>query len=240
MTLKIDTVLCRAGIMDNYSYIIVDEETGVSAVIDPSETKPIEEELKRLNLRPEFILNTHHHFDHTEGNLELKKMYDAKLVIPQEERNKINGGDVFVSDGEIFYVGGTKAEVISAKGHTQGHILWYFPNDKVIFTGDVLFNLCIGGLFEGTPEEMWESLQKIKKLPDDVVFYPGHEYTMHAINFALSQNKKNYDAVYQYVQNALAKIKRNQPVGPVSLSQEKLCNPYLAAETYDEFLRLFG
>lgn len=237
MTLKIETILCRAGSMDNYSYLLTDEKSNISAVIDPSEVAPIENRCKELGTIPQFLLNTHHHFDHTDANLPLKQKYGAKIVAPAAEINKISGVDIAVSDGDTFKIGESEAKIIGVAGHTLGHILYYFPQDRTLFTGDTLFNLCIGGIFEGTAEQMWESLQKIKALPDDVLFYPGHEYTVHGLQTAM-YFAKNKDAMQKYAANAIEKINRGQPVSPVLLKDEKLCNPYLAAESYEEFLNL--
>ena len=177
MSLKIYTVLCRAGSMDNYSYILIDGPSGTCAVVDPSEPAPIIAKLEQLNCRPQYILNTHHHFDHTDGNLELKNLYNAKVVGNQYDAARIPGFDIGVEPGKTFSLGTSTAEIIDVSAHTQNHILYYFKDAKALFTGDTLFNLCIGGLFEGTPEQMFAALQKIKALPDDTLFYPGHEYT---------------------------------------------------------------
>ena len=111
------------------------------------------------------------------------------------------------NDGSIFMLGDSKAKIIDVSAHTQGHILWYFPQDKALFTGDTLFNLCIGGLFEGNAEQMFAALQKIKELPDDVDFYPGHEYTINGADLAhyLNHGKPEFE---QYLQNAISKLQR--------------------------------
>ena len=145
--LKIIPILCREGKMDNYSYLIIDEKTQISAIIDPSETKPIVDACKKYNTKPSYILNTHHHFDHTDSNLEIKEIFQAKVVANQSDSQRIPGFDIGVLPKEKFKIGESSAEVIDASAHTQGHILWYFREDKALFTGDTLFNLCIGGLF---------------------------------------------------------------------------------------------
>ena len=178
--LKIEPILCRAGSMDNYAWLLIDEESGQSAVVDPSEAAPIINRCQELNVKPDYIFNTHHHYDHTDANLELKQLYSAKIVGGAADYKRIPGLDIALEDGDIFNLGESQAQIIRVDGHTIGHILWYFPEAKALFTGDTLFNLCIGGLFEGTAEMMFESLQKIKELPNDVNFYPGHEYTIHA------------------------------------------------------------
>ena len=189
--LNIYTVLCRAGTMDNYAYILHDKSSNICAVIDPSEAIPIIKKLNELKLQPTYILNTHHHFDHTDGNKELKEKYHAQIVGNIADAHRIPEFDIGVKDGETFMLGNSCAEIIDVSAHTQGHILWYFPQDKALFTGDTLFNLCIGGLFEGSVKQMYEALQKIKSLPDDVDFYPGHEYTLGGADFAHYVNNGN-------------------------------------------------
>lgn len=230
--LKVTPVLCRAGKMDNYAYLLVDEETSAAAVLDASEAEPVIAECERQGITPQFIFNTHHHFDHVEGNAEIKRRYGAKIVGSAADALRIEGMDILLEDGDIFNLGNSEARIIGADGHTIGHILWYFPKDKILFTGDTLFNLSIGGLFEGTPEQMWHSLQKIKKLPDDTVFYPGHEYTaygLHSLHGLPGQ---------RYAEKARRRLAQGLPVAPVSLGEEKICNPYLGAEDLTEFWNL--
>lgn len=230
MSLSIYPVLCNAGFMDNYAYLLVDDTTGISAVVDAAEEQAIIDFCEKKNIVPQFILTTHHHEDHTNANLALKKRYGLKIAGSAIEKNLIDDLDIPLEDGDIFKLGETQARIILAAGHTNGHILWYFEKEKALFTGDVLFNLCIGGLFEGTPEQMWQSLQKIKALPDDVRFYPGHEYT--SLTPAALQNP----AFVPYLQ-FLENCRRNNlpPVGNM-LGLEKQCNPYLKIADKDDFI----
>lgn len=234
--LKVYPILCRAGIMDNYAYLIIDEQTKTGAIIDPSEAAPIIKKCEELQIEPKYILNTHHHFDHTDANLTIKQKYNCLVVGNIKDSHRIPGFDIGVEDGKNFTIGNSKAEIIDVSAHTQGHILWYFPEDKVIFTGDTLFNLCVGGLFEGTSEEMFSALQKIKALPDDVVFYPGHEYTMHFAKeaFALAPSAE----LAEYINRAQERLSQGLPVAPVTLGIEKKCNPYLAAKNLTELKQL--
>ena len=232
--LEIIPILCRAGTMDNYAYLLIDKNTGTGAVLDASEAEPIVKECEKHKIKPLFLLNTHHHFDHVEGNRELKALYGAKIVGAVKDKDRIEGLDIGLNDGDVFKIGDSEAHIISADGHTIGHILWYFPKDKVIFTGDTLFNLSIGGLFEGTPEQMWQTLQKIKKLPDDVSFYPGHEYTAYGLGVleGISGQK--------YAQKARERLAQGKSVAPITLGEEKECNPYLKADKFDDFIRQLG
>ena len=142
-----------------------------------------------------------------------------------------------MEDGSVFALGNSIAKIIDVSAHTQGHILCYFEKDKALFTGDTLFNLCIGGLFEGTPKQMFDALSKIKNMPDDTMFYPGHEYTFHAANFAYHHNKAN-ENIIKYLTKAKNNLDMTGHVFPLTLGEEKLCNPYLKAETLDDFSNL--
>lgn len=235
--LKIYTILCRAGTMDNYSYLIQDDVSNISAIIDPSEVAPIVEKCTQLNIKPDYIFNTHHHFDHTDGNAEIKRIYGAKVVANEADKNRIPSFDIGVKAGETFALGESIAEIIDVSAHTQGHILWYFPESKVVFTGDTLFNLCVGGLFEGDAKQMFAALQKIKNLPDDTMFYPGHEYTLGGARFAYQFNHGN-QAIQDYLQIARDRLDKNLPVHPTLLGLEKQCNPYLEVSTVDELANL--
>lgn len=237
MSLRIKPVLCRAGVMDNYAYIITDEATGIAAVVDASEAEPIKIMCEALKLKPSYILTTHHHFDHVGGNAELKSLYGLKVVGPETEKSLIPELDIALKDGDDFCLGESKAQVIAAPGHTLGHVLWYFPDDKVLFTGDVLFNLCIGGIFEGTPEQMWNSLEKIKALPDDVAFYPGHEYTAGALRMAMARGQT--PALEKYLAIAYSRLTKKEAYAPITLGLEKQCNPYLMINDQEQFLQIF-
>lgn len=234
MTLQINPVLCRAGTMDNYAYILVDKETQNCAVVDASEAAPIMARCQELKVTPKYILTTHHHFDHVGGNEELKAKYALKIIGPAAEKDLIPGIDDAVNEHDTFNLGNSTARVIAAPGHTRDHILWYFAKDNILFTGDVLFNLCIGGLFEGTSQQMWESLEKIKALPNETNFYPGHEYTIHCLH-----NVLNTESGREYTAYAKQRLAQNLPVAPVSLGLEKKCNPYLQFDNPVAFAQLF-
>lgn len=222
--------------MNNYAYILNDEEQSFCAIIDASEAAPIIDFCEKNNLTPQYILTTHHHFDHVGGNRELKEKYGLKIVGSNIEKDLIEGIDLTLNDGDILNLGNKKVRAILAPGHTRGHILWFFEEDKALFTGDVLFNLCIGGLFEGTAEQMFESLKKIKSLNDNINFYPGHEYTEHCLAHALSQGG---DDIKQYAHIVIERLQKSQPASPINLGLEKKCNPYLKIDNIKTFSRLF-
>ncbi|MBR5598948.1 MAG: MBL fold metallo-hydrolase [Alphaproteobacteria bacterium] len=230
MTAKIYPVFCNQKNMANYAYIINPTNTNKAIIIDAAEAKPILTMLETLNLIPTHIITTHHHFDHVEGNLELKEKYNLTILAPNDELEKISGASVPIIANQEFILHDIKFLPISAKGHTNGHLIYYIKELEALFTGDVLFNLCVGGLFEGTAKEMFETLQKIKQLPDSTLIFPGHEYTSSCITRQMLNHKefKLYlEKLYLRQQNKLA---------PATLFEEKLFNPYLQANTFDQFL----
>ncbi|XP_059654697.1 hydroxyacylglutathione hydrolase 1, mitochondrial-like isoform X2 [Cornus florida] len=182
-TLQIELVPC---LNDNYAYLLHDVDTGTVGVIDPSEAAPIIDILSRKNHNLTYILNTHHHSDHTGGNMELKERYGAKVIGSGIDKDRIPAIDIALNDGDKWMFAGHEVLIIETPGHTQGHISFYFPGSSAIFTGDTLFSLSCGKLFEGTTEQMLSSIRKIISLPDDTNIYCGHEYTLSNSKFALS------------------------------------------------------
>lgn len=237
MSLIVEPILCLKGIMDNYAYLLIDSKSGESAIVDASETAPIVQVCAQHKQKPAFILTTHHHFDHVGANEELKHLYQAKIIASKVDAQHLSDVDICVEDGDEFMLGHSRVQVIGVPGHTHGHVMWYFPDDKMLFTGDTLFNLCIGGLFEGTPQEMWQSLQKIKSLSDDVCFYPGHEYTN--ANIRMLQLRQNA-ADRQYLELLAQKKERGKALVGIPLKLEKLCNKYLQIEDEQYFIRCFA
>jgi len=158
---------------DNYGYLLRDEVTGATAAIDTPDAKPYLDELRKRNWKLTHVLNTHHHYDHTGGNMELKNHGgdNVKIVGPANEKSKIPGIDEAVGGGDVVEFGSTKAQVIDVGGHTKGHIAYYFPNEKLVFVGDSLFALGCGKMFEGTPTQFWDSLRRLRDLPDDTLVY---------------------------------------------------------------------
>ena len=235
MSLTIQPILCNAGYMDNYAYVLTDGETSTAAIVDAAEEQAVVRFCSEHSLAPQYILTTHHHDDHTNANLALKKHFNAQVVGSAAEAEKIVGLDIALRDGDTFKIGNSTAQAVLAAGHTNGHLLWYFAKDTALFTGDALFTLCIGGLFEGTPQQMWSSLQKIKNLPDDVRFYPGHEYTCSSIGYLLKNQENPHIQEYLHF---LEDCRRRQlsPVG-IPLGLEKRCNPYLLINNEQEFIQ---
>ncbi|KAJ6991460.1 hypothetical protein NC653_019596 [Populus alba x Populus x berolinensis] len=193
-SLQIELVPC---LKDNYAYLLRDEDTGTVGVVDPSEATPVIDALSRKNWNLTYILNTHHHHDHTGGNQELKARYGAKVIGSGVDRDRIPGIDIVLNDGDKWMFAAHEVQVMDTPGHTRGHISFYFPGSGAIFTGDTLFSLSCGKLFEGTPEQMHSSLRKIVSLPDDTNIYCGHEYTLSNSKFALSIEPNN-EALQSY------------------------------------------
>ncbi len=221
--LKIEIVPC---LNDNYAYLVHDPEEGVCAVVDPSEAGPVRAALERHGLRLTHILNTHHHFDHTGGNLPLKEEFAAVVVGPEKDRDRIPGIDVGVSEAAPFVLGSHRARILEIPAHTRGHIAFAFESDEAVFTGDTLFAMGCGRLFEGTPEMMWTSLSKLMRLGGRMAVYCGHEYTLANARFALTLEPGNDD-----LQSRMAEVQRlrakNAPTIPSSIELEKRTNPFL-------------
>ncbi|MBA0764568.1 hypothetical protein Gotri_013909 [Gossypium trilobum] len=250
-SLQIELVPC---LRDNYAYLLHDVDTGTVGVVDPSIAMPIIDALSRKNWNLTYILNTHHHHDHTGGNAELKARYGAKSVKARYrtgyqlglasknepypslahrqvigsgiDKDRIPGIDIVLNDGDKWMFAGHEVHVIETPGHTRGHISFYFPSSAAIFTGDTLFSLSCGKLFEGTPEQMLSSLQRIMSLPDDTNIYCGHEYTLSNSKFALSIEPKN-EALQSYAAHVTHLHNKGLPTIPTTLKKEKACNPFL-------------
>ena len=204
---------------DNYAYIINDQKTGIVSVVDPSDSKPIIQYLKNNKLNLNFIFNTHHHFDHVGGNLDLKMKYNSQIVCSAYDQDKVPGADIKKKDNEYFIFGETKFKVIHVPGHTLDHIIFFSEMDKVLFSGDTLFSLGCGRVFEGSYEQMFDSLEKIKKLPNSTKIYCGHEYTNNNGKFCIEIDKDN-SKLQKRIKEVRNKIDLNEPTIPVTLQDE--------------------
>ena len=232
--IEIEIVPC---LQDNYSYVIIDKSKNNACVIDPSEAQPIINFIEKENINLKYILNTHHHFDHIGGNKELKEKYNSIVVGYKHDAKRIPEISVLVEDNQIWKEDNFEAKIIHIPGHTSGHIGFYFFNEKIIFTGDTLFSLGCGKIFEGTYEQMFESLSKIRNLPEDTKIYCGHEYTLQNSNFCIKHDPQNLN-----LQNKISKIKEklsnNIPTIPSTLKDEKECNIFLRAKNVNSFSKL--
>src|SRR5712675_464430 len=218
-----------ACLKDNYGALIHDPASGATAAIDAPEAAPVEAALKATGWKLTDILVTHHHGDHTGGIAELKKKYNCRVVAPKAEAGKIPLVDETVSEGDTVSVGKLTANVIETPGHTAGHITFWFHGDKLAFAGDTLFSIGCGRVIEGTPEMMWQSLLKLRALPDDTRIYCGHEYTQANIRFARTIEPDNPVLIERA--REVDKLRgESKPTIPSTLAQEKAANPFLRAD----------
>ena len=216
---------------DNYSYIIHEKETNTVSIVDPSEFEACDKSINKYK-KLDFILNTHHHIDHVGANIELKKKYKSKILGSDSDKDRIPGIDIFLKDNQKQKIGNLEFKVIFTPGHTKGHIVYFFNKEKIAFTGDTLFSLGCGRVFEGTYEEMYNSLKKIKSLPIDTKIYCGHEYTKSNLNFCSAYDSRNYLLKKKEI-DIQKKLNSNQPTIPSTLEQEIKTNIFLRCNDPD-------
>ncbi len=232
--MKVEIIKC---LKDNYSYIIVDKEKQSACVIDPSEAEPIINFVENKKIHLKYILNTHHHYDHVGGNLELKKRYNSKIVGFKNDKDRIPGINDFVKNNQVWKGDNFEAKIFHVPGHTSGHIAYHFYKEKKIFTGDTLFSLGCGRIFEGTYEEMFNSLNRIKNLSDDTEIYCGHEYTLQNSKFCIYHDSKNLNLKKKIIE-VEEKLKKGLPTIPCILKDEIKCNIFLKAKDLESFSKL--
>jgi len=226
MTAQTRLFLC---LKDNYGVLLHDPASGATAAIDAPEAAPVEAALRAAGWRLTDILVTHHHADHTGGIAELKARHRCRVVAPHGEAARIPAVDETVRENDEVRVGTIKARVFETPGHTAGHISYFFPADKLAFVGDTLFSIGCGRVIEGTPEMMWESLLKLRALPDDTRVYCGHEYTRANIRFAKTIEPANA-ALRAREQEVDKLIAADKPTIPSTIGEEKAANPFLRAD----------
>ncbi len=226
MTAQTRLFLC---LKDNYGVLLNDPASGATAAIDAPEAAPVEAALRAAGWRLTDILVTHHHADHTGGIAELKARHRCRVVAPHGEAARIPAVDETVRENDEVRVGTIKARVFETPGHTAGHISYFFPADKLAFVGDTLFSIGCGRVIEGTPEMMWESLLKLRALPDDTRVYCGHEYTRANIRFAKTIEPANA-ALRAREQEVDKLIAADKPTIPSTIGEEKAANPFLRAD----------
>jgi hydroxyacylglutathione hydrolase len=232
--MKIEIIKC---LQDNYSYLIIDEKNKDACVVDPSEAEPVINFIENYKINLRYILNTHHHYDHVGGNVKLKEKYKSKVVGFKGDKDRIPEIDIFVEDNQIWKIDNFEAKILHIPGHTNGHIAFHFFNEKKIFTGDTLFSLGCGRIFEGTYKEMFNSLNKIKELPKDTQIYCGHEYTLQNSNFCIAYDSKNLK-LKDKILKIKEKIKKGLPTIPTVLNDEIECNIFLKAKDIKSFSKL--
>ena len=232
--MKIQIIPC---LKDNYSYLIIDEKKNIACVIDPSEADPVIEYLEGNKIELKFILNTHHHYDHVGGNQELKKKYGASVMGYKDDKERIPSIDILVKDQETWVYENFEAKIIHVPGHTLGHICFYFYKEESVFTGDTLFSLGCGKIFEGTYSQMFDSLMKLKKLPQNTKIFCGHEYTMQNSKFCIFHDANNQN-LKNKVNDIEIKLKNNLPTIPSTIKDELECNIFFRSNNIETFSKL--
>jgi hydroxyacylglutathione hydrolase len=211
---------------DNYGWLLHDPASGLTATVDTPDADAIRRALDARRWGLDYILNTHHHSDHAGGNLALKAATGCTVVGCRADAARIPGIDVTLEDGNSFALGNHVARVVETPGHTVGHICYLFGADRAAFVGDTLFSLGCGRLFEGTPAQMWASLQRLMALPDDTRVYCAHEYTASNGRFAVTMEPRNRTLGERVAEVARLRA-AGEPTVPSTMGLEKATNPFL-------------
>ena len=227
--MKIEIIPC---LNDNYSYLIHDEISNTVAIVDPSEFMPCDTIISKNYQKLDFILNTHHHYDHVGGNEELKKKYNSKVLGFENDKNRIPQIDTVLKDNHEFKIGTLNFTTIFIPGHTRGHVAFYFKKERVVFTGDTLFSLGCGRVFEGTYKQMFQSLNKLKNLPGETKVYCGHEYTFKNLEFCLKFNPNN-DFLKKKKNDIKLSLKNKKPTIPSTIADEIKANIFFRVNDPD-------
>ena len=232
--MKIEIIKC---LQDNYSYLVIDESNNSACVIDPSESKPLIKFIEKKSINLKFILNTHHHYDHVGGNKELKKKYNSKVVGFYNDKHRIPEIDISLKDREIWKHNNFEFKIFHVPGHTSGHICFHFYKQKILFTGDTLFSLGCGRIFEGTYKEMYQSINLIKSFPLETKIYCGHEYTLKNSEFCSAYDSENIN-LKNKIFSVKEKLKKNLPSIPTTVKEELDCNIFLRTKNLEGFSKL--
>jgi hydroxyacylglutathione hydrolase len=214
---------------DNFAVLVHDPASGATASIDAPDAAPIKAELAARGWTLTHILVTHKHMDHVEGIEPLRQAYNLTVIGPQKSAAETGQYDQTVADGDHLDFAGAEIRVIETPGHTLDHVSYYLPDQKLAFVADTLFALGCGRVFEGTPEMMWESLKKLRALPDETVVYCGHEYTLANAEFALSVEPENA-ALAARAAEIRALRADGKPTLPTTIGRERQTNPFLRAD----------
>jgi hydroxyacylglutathione hydrolase len=216
---------------DNYAYLVICEQTGQAAVVDPSEADPVLAAAAREGVTLTAVWNTHHHWDHTGGNERLVKAHPELAVVAHaSDKGRVPGQTVFAEEGDEVSVGEeATARVIHNPGHTTGAVSFYLASAPAVFTGDTLFCAGCGRLFEGTPADMHASLAKLAALPADTRVFCGHEYTAANLVFAAAVEPDNA-AVAERTKKVVAARAAGEPSVPSTIAEEKATNPFMRSE----------
>ena len=214
---------------DNYAFLLVDRDTGDAAVVDVPEAAPIQTALAEGGWRLTTVLLTHHHPDHVQGLAALAEGRELAVIGAAADAHRLPDLTEAVAEGDRFTLLGERVEVMDVSGHTIGHIAFHMPGIGHAFTADSLMAMGCGRLFEGTPAQMWESLQKLRALPEETVICSGHEYTLTNARFAAGLEPQNADIISR-LEEAEKSAAAGRPTVPSSLSLERRTNPFLRAD----------
>ena len=220
---------------DNYLWLVHDEASGETAVVDPGDATPVLAEAERRGWTVGQVWNTHWHPDHTGGNLTIKQAAGARISGPASEN--IPGRDVELKEGDEVRLGDRIGRVIEVPGHTLGHIALIFDDERVAFVGDTLFAMGCGRLFEGTPAQMYRSLQRLSELPEDTNLYCAHEYTLSNARFA-AHAEPNDARIADRLARTAAMREQGIITVPTTVAEERETNPFVRARSVEEFARL--
>jgi hydroxyacylglutathione hydrolase len=214
---------------DNYVWLMREPQSGCVGVVDPAVAGPVLAEAEKRRWKISHILNTHHHGDHVGGNLEIKNATGCTIVGNRRDKARIPGIDVEIDDGDRYRFGEAEAEIFFIPGHTSGHIAYAFRDQRALFCGDTIFALGCGKMFEGTPQQFWTSLSRLRSLPDDMRVYCAHEYTQSNARFAVTVETDNQLLMARRASVDAARA-RGEATVPSLLGEEKQTNPFLRAD----------
>ena len=225
---------------DNYAYLVRDEASGQTAIIDPAEPEPVIDALNGEALH--WIVITHRHGDHVAGVPSLVRQYGARVVAPLAEQEALAAMDITIDNpiqhDDHWQLGDSNARIIATPGHTMGHVAYYFADSSALFCGDSLFSLGCGRLFEGDGDDLWLTMTRLRALPDETLVYCGHEYTLANGVFALQVDSTN-TALQTRIAQAQQLRLDDKPTIPARLGDEKQCNPFMRADD-DDFKRILN
>ncbi|WP_413291310.1 hydroxyacylglutathione hydrolase [Bdellovibrio sp. HCB337] len=222
---------------DNYVFVAANLKTKECVIVDPGQAAPVKNLILKEQLRPRAILLTHHHWDHIGGVQELKKSFDVRIYAPEKEQKSIDFADQYLSDGDAVREAGFNFKTLDLSGHTYGHIGYWEEKQNWLFSGDVLFSMGCGRIFDGSIEDHYRSLLKIKNLPPETWVYCTHEYT--ELNLGFCQKKFPQDQELQSFAEQVRSLRQNnEPTVPFQLKQELALNPFLKVNNETEFITL--
>ena len=217
---------------DNYAYIL--QSGSEIAVLDPGEAQPVIEYLEKNKLIPSIIFNTHHHGDHIAGNKKIQEKYNSQIVGPEKDKSRIPNINIGLNEGDIYKFGDEDITIMETPGHTNGHICLWFKQSKILFSGDTLFAMGCGRLFEGTADDIFPSFVRFNQMPDETTIYCGHEYTLENARFCLSIEPENDDLI-ERMKEVEGLYNNEIPTIPTTIGLERKTNVFMRAKDVAEF-----